>query len=107
MMLLKLSAHNIRKSLRDYAVYFFTLIIGVSIFYVFNALEDQTVYLEFSQNQREMIELLSTMLSGISVFVTCVLGLLLVYASRFLIKRRKKEFAVYLTLGMGKSRISV
>ncbi len=107
MMLLKLSAHNIRKSLRDYAVYFFTLIIGVSIFYVFNALEDQTVYLEFSQNQREMIELLSTMLSGISVFVTCVLGLLLVYASRFLIKRRKKEFAVYLTLGMGKTRISV
>lgn len=107
MMLLKLSAHNIRKSLRDYAVYFFTLIIGVAIFYVFNALEDQTVYLEFTNNQREMVKLLTTMLSGISVFVTCVLGLLLVYASRFLIKRRKKEFAVYLTLGMGKGRISI
>lgn len=105
-MLFKISVSNIRKSLRDYAIYFFTLIIGVSIFYVFNAIGTQTAYLKVSQNTREIIQLLDTMLSGVSVFVSAVLGLLIVYASRFLMKRRNKEFGLYLMLGMGKGRIS-
>ena len=105
-MLFKLSVGNIRRSLRDYAIYFFTLIIGVSVFYVFNAISSQTVYMQVSQDTREMIDTLEYALSGVSVFVAVVLGLLIVYASRFLMKRRNKEFALYLTLGMGKSRIS-
>ena len=106
-MLFKLSLSNIRKSLRDYAVYFFTLIIGVSIFYLFNAIETQTSYLRVSQDTREMISFLNNILSGTSVFVAVVLGLLIVYASRFLMKRRSREFALYLTLGMSKSGISL
>ena len=105
-MLFKLSLSNIRKSFRDYAVYFFTLIIGVSVFYVFNAIGEQTAFLQVSQDTSSIIELLKNMLNGISVFVSIVLGLLIVYASRFLMKRRNKEFALYLILGMGKGRIS-
>ncbi len=105
-MLFKISINNIRKSIRDYAVYFFTLVIGVSVFYVFNAINSQTAFLIVSQNTREIIELLNTMLSGVSYFVSAVLGLLIVYASRFLMKRRNKEFALYLILGMGKGKIS-
>ena len=41
-MLCKLSFSNIRRSLRDYAIYFFTLMIGVAVFYVFNAVSDQS-----------------------------------------------------------------
>ncbi|MDE6034619.1 MAG: ABC transporter permease [Ruminococcus sp.] len=105
-MLFKLSLSNIRKSFRDYAIYFFTLIIGVSVFYVFNAISEQTVFLQVSSNTRDIIDLLTSMLDGISVFVSFVLGLLIVYASRFLMKRRNKEFALYLILGMGKGKIS-
>ena len=105
-MLFKISVSNIRKSLRDYAVYFFTLIIGVSVFYVFNAVGTQTAYLTVSQDTRAIVELLETLLSGVSVFVSIVLGLLIVYASRFLMKRRNKEFALYLILGMGKGKVS-
>ena len=105
-MLFKLSLSNIRKSFRDYAIYFFTLIIGVSVFYVFNSISEQTVFLQVSNNTREIIDLLTSMLDGISVFVSIVLGLLIVYASRFLMKRRNKEFALYLILGMGKGKIS-
>ncbi|MDE6102569.1 MAG: FtsX-like permease family protein, partial [Ruminococcus sp.] len=105
-MLFKLSVSNIRKSFRDYAIYFFTLIIGVAVFYVFNAVGEQTAFLKVSQNTNTIIELLKQMLNGISVFVSIVLGLLIVYASRFLMKRRNKEFALYLILGMGKSKIS-
>ena len=40
------------------------------------------------------------------MFVAVVLGLLIVYANNFLINRRKKEFGIYMTLGMGKKQIS-
>jgi len=105
-MLFKLSLNNIKKSVRDYAVYFFTLVIGVAVFYIFNSIESQTAFLEISADKREIISLLISMLSGVSIFVAFVLGLLIVYASRFLMKRRNREFALYLTLGMGKGKIS-
>ena len=106
-MLCKLSLKNIKKSIKDYAIYFFTLILGVAIFYVFNALESQTVMMDVSSSTEELIELMMTMLSGVSVFVSFILGFLIIYASRFLMKRRNKEFGVYLTLGMSKRKISL
>ena len=105
-MLFKLSLSNLRKSIQDYAVYFFTLVIGVAVFYVFNSIETQTAFLEISTITKEIITLLLSMLSGVSVFVSVVLGLLIVYASRFMMKRRNREFALYLMLGMGKGKIS-
>ena len=48
MMLFKLSIKNITKSIKDYAIYFFTLVLGVAIFYVFNAIDSQTVMLNVS-----------------------------------------------------------
>ncbi len=105
-MLCKLSFKNIRKSLRDYTIYFFTLILGISIFYVFNALDSQTVMMNVSSSTQDLIKLMMNMLSGVSVFVSFILGFLIIYASSFLIKRRNKEFGIYLTLGMSKRKIS-
>lgn len=107
MMLCKLSLKNIKKSIKDYAIYFFTLILGVAIFYVFNALDSQTVMMDVSSSTEELIDLMMTLLSGVSVFVSFILGFLIIYASRFLIKRRNKEFGIYLTLGMSKRKISI
>lgn len=106
MMLFKLSLKNIKKSIKDYAIYFFTLILGVSIFYVFNAIDSQTVLLNVTSDTRDIIKLMTNMLSGVSVLVSIILGFLIIYASRFLIKRRNKEFGIYLTLGMSKKSIS-
>ncbi|MBO4878424.1 MAG: ABC transporter permease [Ruminococcus sp.] len=105
-MLFKLSLNNIRKSLRDYAIYFFTLVIGVSVFYVFNAIGGQAAMMRVNDSQYNIVYLLKVAISGTSVFVAGVLGLLIVYASRFLMKRRNKEFALYMTLGMSKGKIS-
>ncbi len=107
MMLFKLSLKNIQKSIKDYAIYFFTLILGVAVFYVFNAIESQTVLLNVTSNTKNIIKLMTNILSGVSVFVSFVLGFLIIYASRFLVKRRNKEFGVYLTLGMGKRKVSM
>lgn len=106
-MLFKLSVKNILKSIKDYAIYFFTLIIGVAVFYIFNAIETQTVMLNVSKDTRDIIKLMVQMLSGVSVFVSMILGFLIIYASRFIMKRRNKEFGIYLTLGMGKRKISL
>ena len=57
-MLFKLSLKNIKKSIKDYAIYFFTLILGVAIFYVFNAIDDQTVMMNVSSSTYEIIKLL-------------------------------------------------
>lgn len=105
-MLCKLSFRNIRRSLRDYTIYFFTLVIGVSVFYVFNAIGSQAAMMAVNSGTSAAIPILKTVLSGTSVFVAGVLGLLIVYASRFLMKRRNREFALYMTLGMSKSSIS-
>lgn len=107
MMLFKLSLKNISKSIKDYTIYFFTLILGVAIFYVFNAIDDQTIMLNVSSSTYEIIKLLTQILSGVSVFVSIILAFLIIYASRFLIKRRNKEFGIYLTLGMSKRKISL
>lgn len=107
MKLFKLSLKNIRKSIKDYAIYFCTLILGVAIFYVFNAIESQTVLLNVTASTKEIIDLMVGMLSGVSVFVAFVLGFLIIYANQFLMKRRNKEFALYLLLGMGKRKLSM
>lgn len=106
MMLFKLSLKNIKKSFKDYAIYFLTLILGVAIFYVFNSMDSQQAMLDISSSTRGIIKLMLSLLAGVSVFVSFILGFLIVYANNFLIKRRKKEFGVYMTLGMGKGKIS-
>lgn len=107
MMLCKLSVKNIARSTKDYAIYFFTLILGVAIFYIFNAIEDQTIMMNVSSSTYEIIKLMNSALSGVSVFVAFILGFLILFANRFLMKRRNKEFGIYMTLGMGKGKISL
>ena len=70
-------------------------------------MDSQTAMLTVSSRQSEIIELLMQLLSAISVFVSLILGFLVIYASRFLIKKRNKEFGIYMTLGMSKRKISI
>ena len=105
-MLFKLSARNMKKSFKDYAIYFITLVLGVALFYMFNSLDSQEAMLQVSSSTKEMIKLMINMLGMVSIFIAVILGLLIVYANNFLINRRKKEFGIYMTLGMGKRQIS-
>lgn len=101
-----LAIRNIKKSVGDYTVYFLTLILGVAIFYVFNSVGEQSIVREIAGSGYEIIEILLLVLEAVSVVVAFVLGFLIIYANHFLIRRRKKEFGVYMLLGMGKKNIS-
>lgn len=106
-MLTKLAFKNIGKSLRDYAIYFLTLVLGVSIFYMFNSIYAQQELMEITKVPVLETPPIVAMLSVISVFVAVILGFLIIYANNFFIKRRKKELGVYMILGMEKSKISI
>ncbi|NFD93536.1 ABC transporter permease [Clostridium sporogenes] len=97
----KIALQNIKKSYKDYTIYFLTLILAVCIFYSFNSIESQKVLIEI----KFMSEIMKG-ISGVSVLVSIILGGLIVYANNFLIKRRKKELGIYMILGMGKRKIS-
>lgn len=101
-MLAKLAFANVRKSAKDFAVYFFTLVLGIAVFYAFNSIAGSQAVANISEDSRSMVELLSMVISGVSFFIAVILAFLILYANRFLIKRRNREFALYLTLGMQK-----
>lgn len=105
-MIFKLSLKNITKSLKDYSIYFFTLVVAVSIFYIFNSLEAQKSILILSETKQDMIQSIIVIMNYLSVFVSIILGFLIIYSNNFIIKRRKKEIGLYLTLGMSKRKVS-
>ncbi len=106
-MLFKLSLKNIKKSIKDYSIYFFTLVFAVAMFYMFNSIDAQKSMLELNEAKSELIGALVRIIEYISVFVSIVLGFLIVYSNNFLIRKRKKEIGLYQTLGMSKRKVSM
>lgn len=102
----KIAAKNLKKSFKDYAIYFLTLTFAVCIFYCFNSIDSQIAMAEMSTVQVAYVEVMKNLMSVVSVFVSFILGGLIIYATNFLIKRRKKEFGIYMLLGMSKGKIS-
>ncbi|GLY09310.1 ABC transporter permease [Pseudobacillus badius] len=105
-MFFKLSLRNVKRSFKDYFIYFLTLTFAVCIFYSFNSVADQEAMQDLSASQSDIIRTLKQLLSFVSIFVSVILGFLIIFANNFLIKRRKKELGLYMTLGMGKYKIS-
>jgi len=105
-MLFKLSARNVKRSFKDYAIYFLTLTFAVCIFYSFNSISASAAMSGLSASQSEMIQSITQLISIVSVFVSVVLGFLILFANNFLIRRRKKELGIYMTLGMSKYKLS-
>lgn len=105
-MYFKLATRNLKKSLKDYTIYFLTLVFGVCIFYTFNSIESQKVMMDLTDMQAAAFQLIDVVMGVASVFISFVLGFLIVYANNFLIRRRKKEFGIYMTLGMENKQLS-
>ena len=102
----KIAINNVKKSFKDYTIYFLTIAFAVCIFYSFNSIESQKAVLDMNKNQAEYMSIVTTLISYVSVFGSFVLGGLILYANNFLIKKRKKELGIYMTLGMSKRKIS-
>ena len=103
-MLCKLAWGNVRRAGRDYLVYLLTLTLAAAVFYAFNTISLQT---ELAGVDPGVGRLLSSTLLGLTVFLACVMGFLMVYANNFIMRRRKKELGLYQILGMGRGRVAL
>ncbi len=103
---IKLAWGNLRRALKDFAVYFVTLMLSVSLFYSFNTLTNQTFFVELSSSTSHLVLRMAELITGLSIFLMIVIGILIVYANVFFMRRRVREFATYLLLGMKKSSLA-
>lgn len=106
MMFFKLVFKNVRRSIKDYVVYFLTLALAVSLFYAFNSISSQPGLSKLSSTMKMMTDTMNQYIGFLSKFIAVILAFVVVYANQFIMKRRKKEMGVYMTLGMDKWRIS-
>ena len=102
----KLALRNVRRSFRDYGVYLLTLTFGVCLFYTFNSLDGQGAMVYLAQSLNEMAEAIMIFIDIFSVVVAVVLACLILYANRFLLRRRKRELGTYLLLGLRQGQVS-
>jgi len=105
-MYFKLILKNSKKSVKDYSIYFLTLMIAVSLFYSFNSINSQQAMTSLSTTKGFLTEQMGIFIGIISYLIAIILAALVVYSNLFLLKRRKKEIGIYMTLGMEKGKIS-
>ena len=106
-MFFKLAVKNVKKSFKDYMIYFLTLMFAVCMFYVFNSVDGFVDNLALSENMKKLIQSADVVMRALSILVAGVLAFLIIYANSFLMKRRKKELVLYMILGMRKRKISI
>ena len=97
----KLAIQNMKKSIRNYVIYFVTITLTAAMMYSFLALGFSKEVLSMSEN----MSMLTSGILGMSVLVALIASFVISYAIRFMLEQRKKEFATYELLGMETSNI--
>lgn len=110
MLYAKLAYKNVRASFHDYLLYFLTLALTVSLFYCFNASSTLRVlhsYNDLPASFPKLLDMLGMMMYSLSLLTAAILAVLVFYANRLFILRRKNEFALYYVLGMKQKHLSL
>lgn len=95
-MFVKLALRNVRRQIRSYLIYFITVALSIALMFAVNNLS-------YSDRIRQLAEIssdMNTMFTMVTILSCLVTALVLSYATGFMLKLRKKEFGMYLTLGM-------
>ena len=93
----KLAFRNVKRSMGDYAVYVFTLILSITLIFAYNSLLFSDAIKSFSELMKPMMGILLCVTGA----VVLILGWLISYITRFIFEQRSREFACYLTMGDG------
>ncbi|MGX8852648.1 FtsX-like permease family protein [Amedibacillus sp. YH-ame10] len=102
MMYAKLIVRNLKRSTKEYMLYFMTLTICVTLMYAFNGLA-------FSNQVSQLAKTMDAMAGGIvvsSVIIVLVMGWLVYYISNFILQKRSHEFGMYMLMGMTRKQIT-
>lgn len=97
----KLAIRNVRRQIQNYLIYFVTIALSIALLFAVNNLS----YSEQIQSFSEMSTDIRSMFTMVTVLSCLVTALVLSYATGFMMKLRRREFGMYLTLGMTRRNI--
>lgn len=98
-MLRKLALRNVKRQLGNYLIYFITVALTVALLFGVNNLIYSDNLAVFVTGEFDVL------LNVATLFISMVTAFVLGYANSFMLKLRKKEFGLYLTLGMPRGSI--
>lgn len=99
-MFAKLAWRNVKRSARDYLIYFFTMTFITALMFAFDGL----IFSKDVQRMFEMAGIVAVMVGIATFFVLLIISWLINYMVRFMLEKRGKEFGIYLLIGMEKRR---
>ena len=100
-MFVKLAFRNVCRQIQNYLIYFVTVSLSIALLFSVNNLS----YSDRIQSLSEMSSDISSMFTMVTVLSCLVTALVLSYATSFMLKLRRREFGMYLTLGMTRRNI--
>lgn len=100
-----LAINNVKNSINNYMIYFITLTFGVCLLYSFNSIDKQFEFFGNSYLLEAYINMARGVIIFASVIICAIFAFLINYANQLLMRRRKREFGIYITLGMNKRDI--
>lgn len=98
----KLAFRNVKRSAKDYLVYFMTMAVVTALMFSFNTL----LFSEDVQNMFEMAGVMAAMLGLATFFIVIIVAWLINYMVKFILEKRSREFGIYLLVGMKKKEIA-
>ena len=101
-MLKKLSKRNAKRQMVDYIIYIITLIVTVALLLSFNMImfsSEIAVLLK----EKSILPLIIVM---VSILVVLIMSMLVNHITMFILKRRSKEFGLYMLLGIENRKIA-
>ena len=101
-MLAKLAFRNVKRSARDYLVYFLSMTFVTALMFAFNTV----IFSKDLQGRVSDVDMMQMLIILATVFVVIIIAWLINYMVRFMLGKRSREFGTYLLLGMRKKTIA-
>lgn len=101
-MLGKLALRNVKRSARDYMVYFCTMTFIAALMFAFNSI----LFTDEIFKNLNSIDIMTSMIVAATFFIILIVAWLINYMVRFMLEKRGREFGIYLLIGMRKKDIS-
>ncbi len=104
-MFYKLVRRNASRSRKENGLFFSSLIISIIAFYIILSLSHQDIMLFLTKMESDAVNKLLTMVPVFYGLTLVILFFLIYYASKFQLERRRREFGVYLMMGMRRTKL--
>lgn len=101
----KLVRRNVKRSRKENGLFFSSLIISIIAFYIILSLSHQDIMLFLAKMESDAVSRLLTMVPLFYGLTLIILFFLIYYASKFQLERRRREFGVYLMMGMRRTKL--